>query len=275
MKFLRFIVFAGGLVTLAIGLGFAFQIPIVTAIWPWPDGRLSYLFIGSILAAVSAAMLWIGWTGEWGALPAGSMNVLVIAITSTAYFFYLYANNRPELLPYCLAGILSVIASVATLIWSLKIPLQDDRPTPLLVRISFVIFIVSLIFAGVSMVLRLPIFPWEVKPESSVIFGCIFLGDAFYFIYALVKPRWYNALGQLLSFLAYDLVLIVPFLFLFRTVKPEFRVSLIVYTIVLVYSAVLAIYFLFIHKQTRRWAATGDAGNSKSAIKAGTSFAAR
>lgn len=91
MKYLRYTVVGGGALTLAIGLAFAFHISaITTAIWPWPDGQLSYLFIGSILAAVSAAMFWIGWTGEWGALPAGSLNVLVIAVTTTTYFFYLY-----------------------------------------------------------------------------------------------------------------------------------------------------------------------------------------
>jgi hypothetical protein len=67
-----------GLVILVFAVGFIFQIPMATSLWPWPDGRLSYLFIGSILAAVSAAAFWIGWTGELGALPAGSLNVFVI-----------------------------------------------------------------------------------------------------------------------------------------------------------------------------------------------------
>lgn len=252
----------GGVLILAIGLGFAFPSPVATALWPWPDGRLSYLFVGSILAAVSVAMFWIGWTGEWGALPAGSLNVLVIATTITGYFFYLYMNNRPELLPYCIAGILSAIVSVAAFQWSQKIPLRDERPTPLLVRISFGIFIASLVLAGGAMVLRIPVFPWEVKPDSSVVFGCIFLGDAFYFLYGLRKPRWHNARGQLLSFLAYDIVLIVPFLTLFGTVKPEFLPSLIIYTGVLVYSGAISVFFLFINKETRQWSAFANTGKT-------------
>ncbi len=256
MKYLRYILVSGGVLALAIGLGFAFHIPAITAaIWPWPDGQLSYLFVGSILAAISAAMLWIGWTGEWGALPAGSLNVLVIAVTTTTYFFYLYVNGRAELMPYFIIGILSVIASAVSFLWSRRIPLRDQRPTPLLVRISFGVFIVSLVLAGSAMVLRIPVFPWSVKPDSSVIFGCIFLGDAFYFLYGLLKPRWYNALGQLLSFLAYDIVLIVPFLMHFGSVQPEFMLSLIIYTGVLLYSGALSIYFLFINKSTRKWKA--------------------
>ncbi len=96
-----------------------------------------------------------------------------------------------------------------------------------------------------------PIFPWKLNPDSSVIFGCIFLGDAFYFLYSLLYPRWHNALGQLLSFLAYDLVLIVPFLILFKTVKPEGMLNLIVYVAVLIYSGAIATWFLFIHPKTR------------------------
>jgi len=263
MKFLRFIVFGGGILTLTLGLAFAFQNPLATALWPWPDGRLSYLFIGSILAAASAAMFWIGWTAEWGALPAGSLNILVIALTTALYFTYLSASGRPGLLPYILGGIILSVASLAMFLWSRKIPLRDGRPTPLLVRISFGIYVVSLLAAGVSLVFRLPIFPWAVNPDSSVIFGCIFLGDAFYFIYGLLKPLWYNALGQLLSFLAYDFVLIVPFLTHFGAVKPEFRLSLTVYTLVLLYSALISIYFLFIHKPTRSWRLVPITGDSE------------
>jgi hypothetical protein len=32
-----------------------------------------------------------------------------------------------------------------------------------------------------------------VNADSSIIFGCIFLGDAFYFLYGLFKPRWYKS----------------------------------------------------------------------------------
>lgn len=260
MKYLRILIFSGGILTLALGLAFAFQNPLATSLWPWPDGRLSYLFIGSILAAASAAMFWIGWTGEWGALPAGTLNVLVIALTTAVYFFYLSANSRPGMLPYGIAGVLLTFASLAMFLWSRKIPLSDGRPTPLLVRISFGFYVFALLGAGLALVLRIPVFPWAVNPDSSVIFGCIFLGDACYFIYGLLKPLWYNALGQLLSFLAYDIVLIVPFLRHFEAVKPEFRLSLTLYTLVLIYSACLSIYFLFVHKPTRRWRAVPGPG---------------
>jgi K+-sensing histidine kinase KdpD len=119
------------------------------------------------------------------------------------------------------------------------------------VRISFWIFSVTLLLAGGALILRLPVFPWTLNPDSSVIFGCIFLGDAFYFLYGLLRPRWHNAFGQLLSFLAYDLVLIVPFVALVKTVKPELLLNLVVYIAVLLYSGALAVYYLFINSRTR------------------------
>ena len=67
MKILRILILFGGLAILALAFGFVLRIPLALSIWPWQDGRYSYLFIGSILAAVSAAAIWIGWTGEVGA----------------------------------------------------------------------------------------------------------------------------------------------------------------------------------------------------------------
>jgi hypothetical protein len=61
------------------------------------------------------------------------------------------------------------------------------------------------------------------------------------------------ACGQLWAFLAYDLVLIVPYLLHFTLVRPELMPSLLVNTLVLVYSAALAIYYLLVKKETRTW----------------------
>jgi hypothetical protein len=251
MKKIRYITIFGGFIILALAFGFIFQTPTAVRIWPWPDGRLSFLFIGSILAAVSVAALWVGWTGEFGTLPAGSLNILVIAITTAIYFFQLTRESRPNMLPFGMMALVMAIASAASFLWSRRLPIYDSRPIPTLVKFSFGIFIVSLIFAGTALIFRMPIFPWELNRDSSVIFGCIFLGDAFYFLYSFLHPHWHNAVGQLLSFLAYDLVLIVPFLSLFKTIKPEYFVNLVVYVGVLIYSGAIAVYFLLINAQTR------------------------
>ena len=97
MKTIRILTFIGGLVILALAFGFIFRVPLALHLWPWEDGRYSYLFVGSILAAASAAALWIGWTGELAVLPAGSLNIFVIALTTSIYFFSLVAQGRSEL----------------------------------------------------------------------------------------------------------------------------------------------------------------------------------
>ena len=111
---------------------------------------------------------------------------------------------------------------------------------------------ILLTLVGGALVLhKANIFPWPLDPQQSVLYGWIFLGAACYFLYALLKPAWSNAQGQLLGFLAYDLVLIVPFLNHFATVKADLRINLIVYTSVLIYSGSLATYYLFINPATR------------------------
>jgi hypothetical protein len=81
----------------------------------------------------------------------------------------------------------------------------------------------------------------------------MFFGAAVYFAYGLLRPLWVNAAGQLAGFLAYDLILIVPFLTRLPTTPDEHRLGLTIYTAVLIFSALLAIYYLFIHKPTRLW----------------------
>lgn len=251
MKTLRGLTLLGGLVVLLFAFGFIYRLPFAIAIWPWEDGRYSYLFVGSILAAVSIAMLWVGWSGEFGALPAGSLNIFVIALTTSTYFFKLASQGRRDMTLFGILAAISALASLAAFFWSLKIPLKETRPMPKPVKISFGIFTASLFAAGGALILGAPIFPWALNPDSSVVFGCIFLGDAFYFLYGMFRPNWHNALGQLLSFLAYDLVLIVPFMGLLNTVEPGRFINLVVYTAVLVYSGGLAVYYLFINPQTR------------------------
>lgn len=249
-NYLRIAGFATGILLFVLALGFVFQLPWVINLWPWPDSRLSYLFLGSILAAVTVAVVWISWLGEWGALPAGALNVFVIAMTWAGYFLQRsFSDNRPSLLSYGIIGILIALVSAAAFLWSRRLPLRDTRPTPRFLLFSFGLFTAILILAGGALIFRVPtIFPWPLNPDSSVLFGCIFLGDACYFFYGLLFPRWHNAFGQLLSFLAYDLVLIFPFLGLFSSVKPGHRLSLIIYVAVLLFSGLLSIYYLLLYK---------------------------
>jgi len=75
------------------------------------------------------------------------------------------------------------------------------------------VFIVALLIVSGLLIARVPdILPWALTPELSTLIGCMFLGAAAYFAYGVAAPRWENAGGQLAGFLAYGVVLILPFL---------------------------------------------------------------
>jgi len=245
----------GGIVYLIVTIGFFFQLPWAKALWPWPDGRLSYIFIASIAAAIAAPIIWIGLTKEIGTAKGGAINLGVTATGVSIHLFQLYARNQ-EMYILILAIISAIAVPILVVIfnWSRKYEVRDIRPLPGLIKISFIVFFIVLILTGFNLVRQAPVvFPWPLKPESSVIFGWIFLGAATYFATALSDPKWHSARGQLLGFLAYDLILIGPFLGHLNVVKDEHRLSLIIYIAVLVYSGALAVYYLFINKMTRSW----------------------
>ena len=168
--------------------------------------------------------------------------------------FQLLSPQNGSLRP--LAGVLlcsaAAIVSLGIFLRFRRYPIEDSRPMPMPVRISFGVFVAILLLVGSAILLQVPnVFAWTLNPMSSALMGCFFLGSSCYFLYGLIFPRWHTACGQLWSFLAYDIVLIVPFLFHFATVSSAQLPSLIINTIILVYSGALAVYYLLIKKETR------------------------
>jgi len=245
-RFLRIVTIGSGIFLLVLVAGYFWQLPWATATWPWPDGPLSYTFIAAIQAAIAAALLWIGVSQEWGAMAGGALNLVVMMTGLTIFFFFL------SLPVYAVGCAVFALFNVGLFWWSHRLPLRDTRPTPRPVRLSFVVFTAVLLLVGGALLFNVPIiFPWPLNPDSAAIFGLIFIGDAFYFLYAVLRPRWHYAAPPLWSFLAYDVVLLVRFIPHFGTVKPEHALSLYLYTAVLIYSGALAIYYLFIFRETR------------------------
>ena len=257
-RFLRPLAFISGLGSLLLAIGFGFKIPWVLAICPWnlDYSPLSATFIASILIAIALPTLWIAWRGEIASAFGGAINLCVTFGGIGIFCLQLYSANtsRQAVLMFglfCLASVL-VLIGVAWQTWGLAY--QDARPTPRLVRFSFAFFAIALFLVGGALILKTNnIFPWNLSEELRVLYGWIFLGAMCYLIYALLTPKWGNAQGQLLGFLGYDLVLIVPFIQHFSRVIPEQRLSLTIYVGVLIYSGLIASYYLFIHPQTRLW----------------------
>jgi hypothetical protein len=250
------LVVASALAVLAAAM--AARLPWATAAWPWPDGRLTHLFVASILASMAIAVFWIGWTARWRAAVPGTVNVFVTATAFAVYLGVLYtppaqAGAAPAAFPAHVAVLAALAAGNAGLFFVFRgAPPLAGRPMPPLVRVSFVLFAAVLLAVGAALVAGVPnVMPWPMQPRSAVLVGWIFLGDALYFLLPLRTPLWDNARAPLLSFLAYDLVLLPPLAAHLATVRPEHVASLVVYLAVLAYSAALAIYYLFLHPATR------------------------
>jgi hypothetical protein len=253
MKVVRtgLIVFA--LAGLAECIGFFLLQGWVTSLVPWGLDRLAGIFLASICAAFAVPMLWIAYSEEYAALAGGAINFAILFGGFAAFSFKVYAATARQ--PVLAFGIVTLCSFLLTLglayLGSLH-SFQDTRPAPLLVRISFLLYFLNLILTGTLLVLSRPaVFPWQLTHQQSVLYGWIFLGASTYFLYGFLHPVMGNATGQMLGFLAYDLVLIVPFLGLFSADQPILIPNLVYYIVVLAYSGLTAIYYLFLDKRTR------------------------
>lgn len=240
-----------GSVSFILTLALCLPVPLMPSILP-PTGSFPlHTFLASITASIGASLLWIGFSGELGAAAAGAID-LAVFYGGLTIFQLLSPQDGGQRLPGVLLCLAAAIVSLGIFLHFRRSPIEDRRPMPLPVRASFALFFVVLVLVGSALLLRVPnVFAWTLNPLSSALLGCFFLGSSCYFLYGLLFPRWHTACGQLWSFLAYDLVLIVPYLFHFATVSPARLPSLIVNTVILLYSAALALYYLLIKQETR------------------------
>ena len=248
-----------GIALAVIAVALYFRWPVVSDFWPWTGyyaslSPLSYYFLSSIAAAICAPILWIAITDKLHAAGPGAINLLLSFIGIGIFMFQGYAadpaNNRLLVSALLMSGV--VVAILVSYWLGRNMPSHDFRPLPAPVKYSFYVFIVALIIVGGRLILKNPdVLPWPISVEGSIVYGWIFLGASAYFIFAVLKPGWENAAGQLLGFLVYDLVLILPFIRHFSDVQPQHLLSHIIYTAVVVYSGLLAIYYLFINRDTR------------------------
>lgn len=241
-------------VQLFFAIAFFWQWPFVINLWPFAGTTpLTYLFISSIFAAAAASTFWAVASGNYGALAGIGLDYLGILAPVAILSFRLGASSdNTQLTAYGVICVLGALFGLWLFWWSQRFPLDTTIPTPRPVWWSFVIFIIALLIVSTRLILQVPYaIPWTITPELSVVIGWMFFGAALYFAYGLWKPYWSNAAGQLVGFLAYDLVLIVPFLTRLPTVPDEHRLGLTIYTAVIIFSGLLAIYYLFIHKPTR------------------------
>jgi hypothetical protein len=253
-KFVRVFLILFILAQIFAAVALFLQLPIITNLWPFEGTTpLTYIFVSSILAAAAAATLWVVVSGHFGALAGIALNYMTIMTpTSIIAFRSASVNGEPSMLLLGIITAASAFAGLLMFLWSIRIPLDRSAHTPGLVRWSFVVFVVGLLIVGARAILKVRnAVPWTITPELSVLIGCMFLGASAYFAYGVLRPGWLNSVGQLIGFLAYDLVLIVPFLTRLATTPPERMPGLIVYTVVVLYSGIIAIIYLVPLRQRR------------------------
>ncbi|MDL1886182.1 hypothetical protein FBR01_21405 [Anaerolineae bacterium CFX8] len=258
IRYFRVFMLAVCAVQVVMAAAFFVQAPFAVRLWPLSyTNQMAFIFIASIFAAAAASTLWCIAAKEHAALAGIGLDYIVILVPLSVLFFQMAARTRSATATnfaiFCAVG---ALFGLGLFLWSRRIPARDSRPTPKFVRGAFLFFVIALLIVGGQMVLKAPnVLPWNVTTEGGIIYGWMFLGAAAYFVYGLLRPGWYNAAGQLAGFLAYDLVLIVPFLQRLPTIAPDRRWSLIIYIVVIVLSGLLAIYYLFFNPATRLWRA--------------------
>jgi hypothetical protein len=241
------------LILLLFAAGFFFREWWAIDLWPYrtsySNPTMSFAFVASILGAASASILYCALARELRAMVGVGLDALVLTAPLSIMSL---TSGRASMRTFGILAALTATAGLIALIWFHRYAWRDPRRTPLPVRVAFIVFVLALWATGGALVAgNLRVLPWQVSPDVARVYGFIFLGASSYFLYGLIVPRWSNAAGQLLGFLAYDLVLIVPFAIYFKHVPPDRLVNHIVYSAVVVGSGVLAVYYCFLHPRTR------------------------
>jgi hypothetical protein len=252
MRTLRLALLSIGIIQFVLAAGFFFQQTWATALWPLPDTRLSYAFIAAILAGGGAPLVWIGLSGRLGGLTGYGLGfgIMYAGMGLAALLFYLRSQQMALAWFAVVMGILAVTG--AFLFFRTRRHAADNQQTPGVVRLAFALEVLVLAGAGILLILKVPnTLPWNLSPESSVLYGWVFLGLAFYYLYAVLTPQWIHALGPMLGFLVYDLVLFLPLFARFGNVQPEHMRGQVTASIIIIFSALLGIYYLFMNPATR------------------------
>jgi hypothetical protein len=250
---LRGVLLALGLFSLVAAAGLSLHISPFAALWPLGDASTVDLYLAAYSAAIGVSLLWIGISGELGAAEAGAIS-LTITYTGLAISLCVLSRGAsdPRLPAAALLCIGAAAISAGTTLWLRRYLVRDGQPLHQAVRRSFATFALLLGVVGTAVLLRVPnVFPLTLGPASAALVGCSFLGSAAYFLYGLTFPVWSNAYAQLWGFLAYDLVLIVPFVLRLGIIDSAHLPALLINLAVLVYSGALAVYYLLIAKATR------------------------
>lgn len=214
----RIVAVGSGLALTVVAAGLFARASWATSLWPWPDVAMTYVVLASVLAAAILPSIWIGITGEMAVLAPGALNTLILNLMFGIYLGFRGIDHDDLKLVIVAAVNLAFVPFFVSLFRrSRNVPVSDARPMP-----RFVTYVLWAIF-GILVIVGLPllfqvdnVFPWDLSPQTSTIFGCVFLGASGYFFYVARRPYWIFGLAPLLGFLGYDIVLLAKYTDFFR-----------------------------------------------------------
>jgi hypothetical protein len=156
-------------------------------------------------------------------------------------------QQRPLLSRYATGALVFGLACSGMACWAALSPESAlRRSSPLWLR-RWVLGPVVAVVAVVAVLLlqQWPhVFPWPLKPATSVLFGWVFATSGLYHAFAVFRPEWRHAKGQLLGFVGYNAVLFGPYLGHFQTVLPGHFASLLGFFTLIVLTSFVAIFIL-------------------------------
>lgn len=252
-----------GALVMAVGLGYFAGMPFAKASWPWSESPFDFLLVSSFLIAAGAVIFWLAAVEEWACAVPATMNVGSMNAGAAAFLYYRFGvTHDGRFLTRAAALTVFALMNLGAFLWSRRQATIDTRPADRVLKLAFTLFTAVLTYAAIQLFRRSPtIFPWPLEPNTEVLIGWLFFGSAVYFAHGLFGSRWHQMRGQLIAFLAYDLMLIVPYLAMFDGVYKDHLPSLIAYVAVILGSMFFSIYYLFINRRTRGWAVTAEAAS--------------
>ena len=250
---LRLGLLAAAVLSALLATGYFLQLPWALQTWPWPEGRLSNIFIASVFGAVAGAMFWVGVSGRLAGAAGGFLHVATMS-AGLAMVLWPMALSQPASVStgYALGCTAVALVCLAAFGFVRRLPVVDTRRVPGSLRVWSLVYIAILLPAGSALVAQVPgIMPWPLKPEMSMVCGWVFLSAAWSFAYPLLRPQVEHVRVGLIGFLVYDAVLIGPFISHLDTVRPDLLRSLQLYLLALVVTAAVSLYYLLICRATR------------------------
>ena len=176
-----------GIVSFILTVGFCLQIPLVSGILPPAGSFPLHVFLASITASITASLLWIGFSGELGAVRGGAIDLAVFYGGLTIFQLF----SKQHLLAGVLLCLVAAIVSLSIFLRFRRYPIEDNRPMPLPVRIFFGVFVAVLLLVGCAILLQVPnVFISSVKLPSLIINTLILLySSALAIYYLLIKKE--------------------------------------------------------------------------------------